>query len=137
VLYRLGACRGPPVRQRRPAVRAPAEAGYHDRISAVTLPSPRPSHLYKCRAFSPPHADLAAPSRHPRRRHRAALPPASYDRATTHVPFLDPIGPSRATRCPGGAPSPPKPSRCGRHYRSSPRANAGTFSTPTPATPRP
>jgi hypothetical protein len=102
--YRLGARRGPPVRQRRPAVRAPVEAGYHGRISAVTLPSPRPSRLYKCRAFSPPHAGIAAPPRHPRRRRRAALPPASHDRATTHAPFLHPIGPSRATRCPGRGP---------------------------------
>jgi hypothetical protein len=100
--YRLGARRGPPVRQWRPALRAPVEAGYHGRISAVTLSSPRPSRPYKCRAFSPPHTDIAAPPHHPRRRRRAA-PPASHGRATAHAPPLDLIGPSRATCCPGRA----------------------------------
>jgi hypothetical protein len=100
--YQQGARRGPPVRRRCPAVRTPVEAGYHGRISAVTLPSPRPSRPYKCRAFSPPHAGIAAPPHHPRRRRRAA-PPASHGRATAHGPFLDPIGPSRATCCPGRA----------------------------------
>jgi hypothetical protein len=72
--YRLGARRGPPIRRWCPAVRASVEAGYHDRISVVTLPSPRPSRPYKCRVFSPPHTDIAAPPHHPRRRLRAAPP---------------------------------------------------------------
>jgi hypothetical protein len=128
--YGLNACRGLPVRRRHPAVRALVEARYHGRISAVTLPSPRPSRPYKCHAFSPPHADISAPPRHPRHCRRAA-PPASHGRATAHAPPLDPIGPSRATCCPGralavaGAEQPRPPVLAVRPRRQIPRLNFG------------
>jgi hypothetical protein len=130
--YRLGAHCGPSVRRRRPPVLAPVEAGYHDHISAVTLPSPRPSRPYKCHTFSPPHAGIAAPPHHPRRRRRAP-PPTSHGRATVQAPFLDPIGPSHATCCPGRAlviagaepPRPPSPVFTVRPRRRVPRPNSG------------
>jgi hypothetical protein len=131
--HRLGAHRGPPVRRRRLAVRAPVEAGYHGCISAVTLPSPRPSRPYKCHAFFPPHVGIAAPPRHPRRRRRAPPHPASHGRATAHAPFLDPIGPSRAACCPHRAlvaaraepPRPPPPVIVVHPRRRIPRPNSG------------
>jgi hypothetical protein len=101
--YRLGARRGPPVHRRRPAVRASVEAGYHDRIfgpAAVTL---EPSCSYKYHTFSPPPTGIATPPRRLRLRRRAAPLLAFHDRATAHAPSLDPIGPLRATYCPGRA----------------------------------
>jgi hypothetical protein len=68
--------------------------------------------------------------------HAAAFelrPPASHDRATAHAPPLDPIGPSRATCCPGRAltvagaepPWPPPPVLAVRPHRRIPHLNSG------------
>jgi hypothetical protein len=68
--------------------------------AAVTPETSRP---YKYPTFSPPLAVIATPPRHPRRLRRAAPLPAFHGRATTHVPSLDPVEPSRATCCPSRA----------------------------------
>jgi hypothetical protein len=123
--YWLSARRGLPVRRRRPAVRALVEARYHGRISAVTLPSPRPSRPYKWHAFSPPHADISAPPRHPRCCRRAAPPcfprpsnrpcpsPRPYRTFTCHL--LSRMG------------------SCRRRSRAAVAAAAGPRRAPTPA----
>jgi hypothetical protein len=75
----------------------------------------------------------AAPPRHLRHHHRAPPPPTSHGRATTHAPFLDPIGPSRATCCPGRAlvvagaepPRSPPPVFAVPPRRRVPRLNSG------------
>jgi hypothetical protein len=101
--YWLSARHGPSVRRRRPTVHTPVEAGYHGRISGRAAITPEPSRSYKYPAFFPSPVGIATPPRRPRRHRRAVPLPASHGQATAHIPSLDPLGPSRATCCPGRA----------------------------------
>jgi hypothetical protein len=132
-LYRPGARHGPPVRRRRPAVRAPAEVVVprwhlrrHRNITGEVLP-------FKYRRF-PLHTLTPQPQRTIRAAAVELRPPyASHDRATVHAPSLDPIEPSRATCCPGRAlvvvgaepPRPPPPALAVRPRRQLLRPNFG------------
>jgi hypothetical protein len=68
------------------------------------LPSPRSRAApINTPAFPPSSAGIATPPHHPHCRRGAAPLHAFHGRATTHVPSLDPIEPSRATCCLGRA----------------------------------
>jgi hypothetical protein len=109
-----GAHRGPPVRRRHAAVRAPVKVAVLRRHLRRPLPSPSVEPPYKCPALFPPPTAIAPPPRHPRRRGRVVPLPASHGQANAHIPSLDPLEPSSATCCSGRArvvagAAPPRP----------------------------
>jgi hypothetical protein len=109
-----GAHRGPPVRRRHAAVRAPVEVVVLRRHLRRPLPSPSVETPYKCPTLSPPPAAIAPPPRHPRRRRWAAPLSVSHSQAIAHTPPIDPLEPSSATCCSGRArvvagAAPPRP----------------------------
>jgi hypothetical protein len=88
------------------AVRAPAEADVprpHLRGHAIVTPD---APLLKRRPPFPPRAATTAPADHRARHGRSPVNsplPSSHTRATARAPSLDPLGPVRATCCPGRA----------------------------------